>query len=434
MSIERIEIVPDPSVPAGGYAIVRLYGLGQLPEPANFQIIPMDGQSQSGWPNGHLKPRHIRLAARGVEMRIGPEIVNAPGLQPGTPVSFVLPALGVRGNLRWPDLRLRDPNGQETTGINPQRNGFAGPEQGLSSLQANRNNSNAEAMQAAALAAAESPGVPGPAPVSQQAPAGGSTKTIDSAGPSREAPAVSAPINLQPQPGPAKLVPAKPTIATDRAPVEPRGSFTAWPIVVGLVAVGAMIALIWPGLREEFAKLPATGEPVSVAGGTSPPANVASAVPTLPAEPDIRTLITAGEKSPRGEDATGIDNGEALERANRFMHGVEGPVDREEASFWLRHALSRNIADPSMRWAITQLGTIYAAPDAGKQPDYAAARFLWRLASAAGDPVATCFLGRLHEFGLGVAVNKNAARAKYQEAQRLGGCRGLKASLSRLGE
>ena len=126
-----------------------------------------------------------------------------------------------------------------------------------------------------------------------------------------------------------------------------------------------------------------------------------------------------------------VDIATALSLADHNLHGQRTPAEREEAEFWLKRALASSMGGNDIGWALTQLGTIYAQSDS-KQHSYAKAHTLWELAAAQGDPVAHCFLGALYEHGLGVPVNRRAAREHYQTADTLGACRSAKDAVARL--
>jgi TPR repeat protein len=83
-----------------------------------------------------------------------------------------------------------------------------------------------------------------------------------------------------------------------------------------------------------------------------------------------------------------------------------------------------------MRWALTQLGSIFASPE-GFEPDFVKARMLWEVAGGLGDPVALCFNASLYEHGLGVTRHKDLARALYERARTAGGCSGIDDAISR---
>lgn len=102
MNAISVEAVRD------GQAIIRLNGVTELPRSTSFRIEPIDdtndpGQIQ-GWPRGDLAPQSARVGERGVELLIGPEVVDAPSLRPGTPVVISVPGARVRSELRWPNL------------------------------------------------------------------------------------------------------------------------------------------------------------------------------------------------------------------------------------------------------------------------------------------------------------------------------------------
>ena len=147
--------------------------------------------------------------------------------------------------------------------------------------------------------------------------------------------------------------------------------------------------------------------------------------------PVVSALVTADTRSPLGRTAEGVTREEGLMLADKFLRGVDSPRNRLEAAYWLKHALSPTLRDPALPWALSQLGSVYAAPDAGL-PDYKSASTLWQIAASLGDPVAHCFLARLHEFGLGVEKDPETARRLYALALNAGGCPGLARALGRL--
>ena len=162
-----------------------------------------------------------------------------------------------------------------------------------------------------------------------------------------------------------------------------------------------------------------------------PPATPVQALMSKPAETltTLSTIVAVPDVSTRGSDASNVDLAAALSRADKSLSSGAG--DKDEAKYWLRKALSLGLGDKRLVWAITQLGTLYAAPASGS-PDYAAARTLWELASAQRDPVALCFLAALHEHGLGVAKDRVRALVLYRNAKAEGGCRGVDQSIARL--
>ena len=110
MTAEALEIVSDPSAPQGGHALIRLRGLWVMPGSPSYIIEPLDEEALrvegDGWPSGEHRPLATRIGAEGVEFSIGPEIVDAPALIPGTPVVVKIPNADLRTELRWPNLPL----------------------------------------------------------------------------------------------------------------------------------------------------------------------------------------------------------------------------------------------------------------------------------------------------------------------------------------
>lgn len=156
----------------------------------------------------------------------------------------------------------------------------------------------------------------------------------------------------------------------------------------------------------------------------------------FPADPvatraSLADTFTVGPQSPRGEIATDVDLPTALRLADYNLHGVDRPIDRAEAEFWLKKAMSLTASHAQIRWAMTQLGTLAAEPVTGT-PDYEKARLLWEIAAANGDPVAMCFLGTLAEHGLGMVADKAKALEHFKRAKAAGGCLNSDEAITRL--
>ncbi len=156
-----------------------------------------------------------------------------------------------------------------------------------------------------------------------------------------------------------------------------------------------------------------------------------SAAKPRPSAAVLAEILDVSGKSERGLDATAADMAQSLKHADESLYGGAGKADRDEARFWLRKSLSLGLGDARLVWAMTQLGTLYASPGVGA-PDYDAARVLWELASAKGDPVATCFLASMHELGLGVPKDNTHALELYRRSKTNGGCPGIDTALARL--
>ncbi|MBS0270425.1 MAG: sel1 repeat family protein [Proteobacteria bacterium] len=155
----------------------------------------------------------------------------------------------------------------------------------------------------------------------------------------------------------------------------------------------------------------------------APNAPVATAISATPTPADLiwPDLLEPGAVSPRGQSSAGVASDQAFKLADARLHGIDGQTDADEARFWLRVGIADALADDRLRWALTQLGTLYARPQASPA-DFAAARAVWELAAAKKDPVALCFLAKLEEGGPGVPSNKATALRLYKQAKDAGGC------------
>jgi TPR repeat protein len=193
-----------------------------------------------------------------------------------------------------------------------------------------------------------------------------------------------------------------------------------WPLVtLGLIA--ALSAVFAAGLLSGFAYYSANQAPVATA--IAPPAPL----------PDLvwLDLLGPGAISPRGQSANGVTSDQAFQLADTKLHGIGGPEDADEARYWLRIGIANALADDRLRWALTQLGTLYARP-AASPSDFAMARTVWELAAAKKDPVALCFLARLEAGGHGAPPNKAVALKLFQQAKETGQCSDAEQAIERL--
>lgn len=459
MKAEAIQIVPDDARAGGGHAIIKVAGVFTAPEPATFQIEPLDEDAGEepgdSWPRGSQSALESRVTDAGLELVIGPDIVDAPDLQPGTPVIVKVPGAGVETELRWPELRLSKAAIPAPVALVKNAWDLAPPPAAtpVSSAPKGVVPANENSMPAPTPVGFDTPGTPRPdgpeaASATPSLPgAAAITPMVDmGSGPSSSLSSSIAPRSVadlrkpffpaepkkeKPEPEvvakPSEIDTAqeKPLPAPVAAATVGRG-FSAG-AVLAMIAVTALLAagttaLLLPRLER---LLP----PGSLKPATTDEGQVLTA---SPAQPDIENALQIAPLSPRGESSEGIDRDEALIRANAYLHGVGKPVDRTEARYWLRVAVVRDLANPQLRWALTQLGSLYATASDGVSADYAMAGLLWEMSGASGDPVALCFLGRLNEFGLGRTADKKKALENYESARRLGGCEGLDAAIARV--
>jgi hypothetical protein len=164
----------------------------------------------------------------------------------------------------------------------------------------------------------------------------------------------------------------------------------------------------------------------------TPTSAVAIVSDDAPLKGGLLAVLAIDRISPLGRDSIGMTREDALTLAEHFLHQASGlQHDRQEAAYWLKHALRWALPDQSLTWALTQLGSVLAMAESGAA-DYGKARAVWQVAASLGDPVATCFLARTYEFGLGAEKNLNVARRLYGHAMTLGGCPGLEATINHL--
>lgn len=201
--------------------------------------------------------------------------------------------------------------------------------------------------------------------------------------------------------GPVTSAPAPPRVATNASEHMP--TLSSRPAGVQMAVRTVTDFARWAGVSSGLALFALGFTLAGLAGLVTVRSHIfdRSALPVVAADSlrvaDIKALflgLDPGIRSPRGVLADGIDDEAALTLVDQNLHGIDRPVDREEAKYWLRKALARSLLGKRVSWGLTQLGTMYAAPEAGTV-DYAKAALLWQLANAAGDPIANCFLDEL---------------------------------------
>lgn len=105
-----VEIAEDTTRPEGGHAVILLRGVTVFPDHATFRLKSVEarGHEEAGfneWPHGDLVPLKIRQGDAGIELVIGPDIVDSPALVPGTLGVIEIKRAGLRGEFLWPSLR-----------------------------------------------------------------------------------------------------------------------------------------------------------------------------------------------------------------------------------------------------------------------------------------------------------------------------------------
>ena len=444
MTQHLIDISPDSSKPEGGHAIVLVRAIKEMPEPLNISISALHDNADrhdahEAWTLDDEHPLTARLVADGLELQIGPDLVDAPELQPGTPVVFSIPSAAVQAELLWPDLPVTIPPNLADPVMDPALL------RALKIENAQRVAAEAEAAKAlerniAASIERETKARQAPVdaqPLNLAHLADVSATIAKTKVPTKAAATMAAkapklqsiPLNLAMDPANDVALPAK----LDTGTIPSTASLTASPpdklstsqdvvaphqhdtsnrrnwlsLVLALIAVPAILFAFWPSISSRI------GDQAGVKGASE----------TLASADWVTHILGVGDISPDGVDASRVSASEALKRAEAAIFSADGSTNLAERKFWLRKSISLLLAEPETRWAVTQLGTLHTAPSAPKQqPDYHSAKALWELASASGDTVATCFLAQLYELGLGIIASKEKAQQWHERAAQRGGC------------
>ncbi len=122
-----VDVLEDASHPEGGYAVILLHGLAGIPDGATFRLKPVEARAGAdagfggNWPIGDQRPRAVRKTEAGIELLVGPDIVESPALLPGTLGVIEVRAAGVRGEFLWPSIRpTARPRRRNLTVVKPQ--------------------------------------------------------------------------------------------------------------------------------------------------------------------------------------------------------------------------------------------------------------------------------------------------------------------------
>jgi TPR repeat protein len=446
-----------------GHTAIRISGLSSLPADPTFRIDPIDealtDTSDVDWPAGPRRPQAVVAHDGAFDLVLGPDVLESPLLLPGTPVVISVTDTAIVKELIWPSIPTRKRRKRRPVIVTE-----ALREAERRTHEAKRVSETAAASTASMLAKAEATAAAGAAAAAFGGAGSFRPNGLDRARRSVEAPSVTVDADTtgnglsgfnrskvgngsaagdttsaaERLTEPARLVPKVEGAATPSAGLPAKGQSTAlapMPTAPARpVGVGRQVGAFFGGMAAAALMVlglvqmrllqwqPATAATVSMPDAALSAARNAST---------LRAILATSGISPRGKPAVGVDGQQALALADTYLHGsANAPRDQGEASFWLRHALTQAIDQDGMRWALTQLGSIFAAPE-GFEPDFTKARMLWEVAGGLGDPVALCFNASLYEHGLGVPKHKDLARALYERARSAGGCSGNDDAISR---
>jgi len=479
-----VQAYEDQSRAEGGHAVIVVRGLDAAVDKLSFRIRPLEAGRTDGaggsWLDGGASTVSKSQASDGIEFLVGPEIVESELLMPGTVVEIEIPEAGARGEFLWPSVAPM---------LRPKRRNIVlnrGRKAGKTELEA-------EPVAAAPTPAPVVPEVPVPAPASQPqpislavAPAAAAVQVVSTStrredrampvdGQKTSGFEAAAPASTPLSAGPAAVAGAGPRaaasiessatdaitasqswyqsargshmVANEPAPSQrPQMANNSLAATFGILL--ATLAAVYMLSRSPSRPVepaapashttavspasPTATQAVVAAPAAAPSPFAAVAVPPRPPveETSLFDLLATSTTSPRGVSAAGVSAAKSLEHANAQLQGPNR--DTEEAGFWLRRYLQASLSEDRMLRVMTQLGSTYAEPDGARAPDYVKARLLWEMASAAGDPVAMCFLGLVHEHGLGVPASRSDALHWFERSKKSGGCPHIDESIARV--
>ena len=479
MRLIQIEAYADASQPDLGRVAVLLRGVTAFARVPVLRLRPVDISVLTGgegqWPEGDLLPSETRVTDDGVELIIGREIAEYPALLPGTAVEIEFPELRLRGECLWPSVPLaarsrrrsivgkRAPNtprplhaafhdqappeaAQANWGVHNGPDAPRGPHRlpqtavpsaiPLPKLPSQRPATSRvdRQLQPSLRPAPQMPQPPRTMAPMHPDPLAVSANPFSDAPPEpgqrlqREASPLSDRFAWQPdeatttQSPPPQQHATAPEARKATTGATPKGSRAGlFGLVVGTVLT---IEVLLFAVKAYL--------PVPAGADTQPGRLIRTTLGTAgTAEWRLTDTLQAGAVSPRGIAVQENNPEKFLALANASLHAPGGARDAEEGAYWLKRYVAASLGEERMLRALTQLGTTYAEPPGGP-PDFARARQLWEFASAFGDPVAMCFLGALHEHGLGVVAENKAALHWYARAKASGGCPQLEESIARV--
>ena len=433
----EVEARDDAGHPEGGHAFILVQGLEHLDDGVTFFLRPLDAVAlDDGIGNLEHEQRAtaVRSVPGGVELLVGPDVTEHQALQPGCSVEIEIPEAGVWSEFEWPEVTTRARPKRAKIVVNRPPDAEAVDEPGRVGRTAVERDQPAGSDVPRAGDTPPAPSRPATSPaearmtgsVQKEATAMVTQQRADKvAGPDVES------VGRDPHPehgqsaddyvvfypharggkiGPGGAGNAPQRKAASLLPTSRLGA--AAMAVAGVLAVQG---LLWLG-----------------SGGTlSSQASPSAASGTAGADGSNYDLFSVGPVSPRGVQARDMNATKALENAQAALLTPGGTRDAEEASYWLRRFITSGGSDERTRRVLTQLGTTFA-DGASRQPEFGKARQVWELASSFGDPVAMCFLGTLHENGLGVTPDRKVALQWYERAKLTGGCPAVDEAIARV--
>ena len=478
----EIEAYADATLPEQGRVALLLVGvkaplepLARLPVVRLRPVDPSPADVEGQWPEGDLLPAELRVVEDGVELIIGADIAESPALLPGTAVEVEVPELRLRGECLWPRVAL--PARQRRRSIvakrptpaarAPQPGTRERPHSEPMPLPGTRERPHSEPMplpNGTAMTGLRPDGRRSPPLFSGHAEAPtvqprsvvqrplSSRPGAETRQPTRGATHAPAPMTMDGDDEPSTLEWAPEPAVADQIAWQPEGARPmekrrpATPPAVAAVqpppartpelpwSRRGLFAFIVGTLLAIEAVLFAVKSYLPTSAGADPSFSKAARTSFAAggAEPRPFDVLQTPPSSPRGVASKETNPDKLLALANASLHAPEGARDVEEGAYWLKRYIAASFGEERMLRALTQLGTTYADPASGTAPDYGRSRQLWEFAAGFGDPVAMCFLGALHEHGLGVAAEKKAALHWYARAKSAGGCPQLEESIARV--
>lgn len=411
-----VEVSEDQSLRGSGRAVILLKGLRSAPDDVTFNLRPLDSGSGARGSEGESKPLAVRLTSLGLELVVGPEIVENPQFMPGTPAVIDVPKCGVRGEFLWPEITpLSRPKRRHVHAAKPQAVASAIPaggdvpivHAGLVFGEANDASSDVLPIEASSTGSAD-----GHTASSEHATSHKSSSGARAVEGSPDEPA--AVIDDLRSTERTALDPA--TAAGSGGWVSRSGALARAAVLVVLAyAAGVASLAVWP----------------SIAGIGRPSSTLAPA-PQNMSRTALATLLGVEAGHATKIDEFQLEPIRLLQEADTRLHGPASIQDRTQAGSLLRRYMVTTLGERRTLWALTQLGSVYADPGRDATPDYHKARDVWEIAGHLGDPVAMCFLASLHEHGLAGSPDLTLALEWLQRARRAGGCADVDARIAQL--
>ena len=126
-----VQAFEDRGQADGGHAILLLDGVMSIPQRSTFKLRATEPREAGAdgvlWQDSEIVALETRLGSKGIELVIGPDVAEDPGLMAGAVMELEIPEAGLRGEFMWPQITPRvRPKRRNIATVKPRRDGRPG--------------------------------------------------------------------------------------------------------------------------------------------------------------------------------------------------------------------------------------------------------------------------------------------------------------------